>query len=253
MILDCHTHPLGHEGGKYTLEKLKPFIEEGIVKGLKGIGLTDHEWYSKEIDFKVVEKLQEQYPEFKILLGIEFDYVPGREKEILNILRQKPYDYAIGSVHEIDNWPFDYPVHKYRYEEKEINFIYKRYFALMEEMVSTGLFQLVGHLDLIKIFGYRYQGDLSAVVEPLLRKIKAQGMAVELNTNGYYKPVKEFYPSQDILKGCLHHQIPICLSSDAHEANQVGRDFDIGETILRKLDLQELAHFQKKKIVISDF
>lgn len=253
MVFDCHTHPLGHEGGKYTLEKLKPFVERGITEGLFGIGFTDHEWYEEEINYKVVESLQKNYPDFKILLGIEFDYVPGREKEIESILSKNPYDYSIGSVHEIDGWPFDYPTYKYQYENKEINYIYERYLALLEEAVSTGLFQLVGHLDLIKIFGYRYQGDLSTLAEPLLRKIKTQGMAVELNTNGLYKPVKEFYPSREILKDCLHNQIPVSLSSDAHEADQVGRDFSMGKELLKSLGYKKLAHFHEKKIVLTDF
>ncbi len=253
MFVDCHTHPLGHEGGKYSIEKLRPFVEQGLAQGLKGIGFTDHEWYRDSLDIKAVEELQKEYPELIILMGIEVDYVPGREKEISTFLSEKPYDYAIGSVHNIDDWPFDHPLHKHKYEEININFLYERYFALMEEMVCSGLFQIVGHLDLVKIFGYRYHGDLLTLVEPLLQKVKDKSMAIELNTNGRYKPIKEFYPSVEILSSCIRYQIPLCLSSDAHEAKQVGRDFDLGKKLLKDLGCRQAVHFFRNKMVFTDF
>lgn len=253
MFVDCHTHPLGHEGGKYSMKKLRPFVESGLAKGLKGIGFTDHEWYKDSFDFKVIEELRREYPEFIILTGIEIDYTPDREKEISAILSEKPYDYAIGSVHDMDSWPFDHPQHQHKYETMDINYLYERYFALVEMMVSSGLFQLVGHLDLVKIFGYRYQGDLPALIEPLLQKVKDKGMVIELNTNGLYKPVKEIYPSVELLNSCVAHQIPLCLSSDAHQANQVGRDFDLGKKILTDLGCRRVTHFSQRKMIFTVF
>lgn len=252
MLIDCHTHPLGHTGGTYTLDKLRPFVEQAIAKGLKGLTFTDHEWYKDDIDLEVVGKLQEEYPECKILLGLEIDYAPGREEEIRKIIAEKPYDYVIGSVHHIAGWAFDHPDYLDVYQKWKINNLYEQYFNTLAQAVESGLFQLVGHLDLIKVFGYSYSGDLLPVVRPVLEKIKTQGMAVELNTNGIYKPVREIYPSQAILKQCLALDIPVVLSSDAHTAEQVGRDFALALQILKKIGYQTTAWIEKKTIYFSD-
>lgn len=253
MIYDCHTHPLGHEGGRYTVDRLKPFVEQGIAQGLGGIGFTDHEWYVNDIDPEIVHELQKQYPDFKLLLGLEVDYAPDREEELRRIIEEKPYDYIIGSVHDLGSWPFDHPDYQGEYEKWDNNVLYESYFALLDQAVSSGLFQLVGHLDLIKVFGYRYKGDILALAKPVLVKIKKQGMAIELNTNGLNKPVQEMYPEVSILKEAFALRIPVALSSDAHEEWQVGRDFAQARQLLREIGYRQLAHFKEKAIVLGKF
>ncbi|HHW06629.1 MAG TPA: histidinol-phosphatase HisJ family protein [Clostridia bacterium] len=248
-MIDCHTHPLAHTGGKYTLDRLRPFVAEAVRKGLKGLAFTDHEWYKDEIDPGAVEELRQEYPQVKILLGLEIDYEPGREEEIRRIIEAKPYDYVIGSVHDIGGWPFDHPDYLSGYRQWKINSLYEKYFATLAQAVDSGLFQLVGHLDLIKVFGYFYQGDLLPVVKPVLEKIRQQGMAVELNTNGFYKPVREMYPSPSILRQCLALDIPVVLSSDAHAAHEVGRDFARGRRILQEIGYQKISWIEGRKIL----
>lgn len=249
MIYDCHTHPLGHIGGKYTSEKLRPYVEQGIARGLAGLGFTDHEWYRGDIDPKVIYALQQEYPRFQVLLGLEVDYAPGREEELRSILAEKPYDYVIGSVHDLGRWAFDHPDYQGEYRNWDNNTLYEKYFKLLEQAVETGLFQLVGHLDLIKVFGCRYRGDLLALAEPLLQKIKTQGMAVELNTNGLHKPIKEMYPHPSILSRCFALGIPVALSSDAHESKQVARDFGAATRLIKKIGYRQTAHFEAGVLV----
>jgi len=251
-VIDSHTHPLAHRGGEYAPERLRPFVEEAVAKGLQGLAFTDHEWYKDDIDAGTVEQLRQEYPGVKILLGIEIDYEPGREEEIRRILAAKPYDYAIGSVHDLGGWPFDHPDYRSEYRKWDVNRLYERYFATLAQAVESGLFQLVGHLDLIKIFGYFYQGDVRSLVRPVLEKIKSQGMAVELNTNGLYKPVREVYPSREILAECLALDIPVVLSSDAHAAWEVGRDFGLALRVLKGVGYRQISWIEGKKIFSRD-
>ncbi|NLL19850.1 MAG: histidinol-phosphatase HisJ family protein [Clostridia bacterium] len=252
-MYDCHTHPLGHEGGDYTIERLRPFVERGMAAGLKGLAFTDHEWYHRQIDAEVVERLREEYPSFKVLLGLEVDYKPGREEELREIIAEKPYDFVIGSVHHLGSWEFDHPDYRDKYNRWDINALFEEYFTVVAQAVETGLFQQVGHFDLIKVFGYRYQGELLEVVEPVLQKIKEQGMVVEVNTNGLNKPVQEAYPTREIIQRCLALDIPLTLSSDAHEPRQVGQYFNKIRPLLRSMGCRQLAHFEQKKMVIEDF
>jgi len=251
-VIDSHTHPLGHTGGKYTLDRLRPFVEEAVAKGSPGLAFTDHEWYQDDVDPGVVAELRQEYPGVKILLGLEIDYEPGREEEIGRIIAAKPYDYVIGSVHDLGGWPFDHPDYRGEYRKWKVNDLYERYFATLAQAVDSGLFQLVGHLDLIKIFGYFYQGDLLPVVRPVLEKIKEQGMAVELNTNGLYKPVREVYPSREILAQCFAMGIPVVLSSDAHAPREVGRDFALGRRILQGIGYRKISWIEGRKIFSRD-
>lgn len=253
MVYDCHTHPLAHEGGNYTLDRLRPFVEQGLAAGLKGLAFTDHEWYYRQIDVETVTKLREEYPAFKILLGLEVDYRPGREEELEGMIAEKPYDFVIGSVHHLDGWEFDHPDYRDGYSRWDTNELFKEYFAVLGQAVDSGLFQQVGHLDLIKVFGYRYQGNILEVVEPLLQKIKEQGMTVEINTNGLNKPVREVYPAQEIIQRCLALDIPLTLSSDAHGPREVGQYFPKIGPWLRSMGCRQLAYFEQKKMVIEDF
>lgn len=250
-MIDCHTHPLGHEGGPYTKERLRSFIEQGIKAGLGGLGFTDHEWYIKEIDPEIVFALREEYPNFKLLLGLEVDYAPSRENDLAKIVQEKPYDYIIGSVHDIEGWGFDHPDYQEEYINWNINHLYEKYFELMTKAVETGLFHLVGHLDLIKVFGYRYEGELGPVVKPLLEAIKNKGMAVELNTNGLNKPIGEFYPQDEILQLCFQQQLPIALSSDAHSPQQIGQYFSQARSKLLGLGFKQIAYFSKGELAFE--
>lgn len=252
-VYDCHTHPLAHEGGAYTLDRLRPFVEQGLAAGLKGMAFTDHEWYYRQIDEETVLKLREEYPSFKILLGLEADYRPGREKELERIIAEKPYDFIIGSVHHLEDWEFDHPDYLEEYRRWDSGKLYRNYFRVVEQAVDSGLFQLVGHLDLIKVFGYRYQGDLLSLVEPVLQKIKEKGLVVEVNTNGLNKPVREVYPSETVIKRCLTLGIPLALSSDAHEPWQVGLYFDKTKQLLRSMGCTQLIYLEQKEIIAEEF
>jgi histidinol-phosphatase (PHP family) len=245
VVYDCHLHPLGHEGGFYQAERLRPFIEEALRKGLTGVGFTDHDWFVDHLDYRTVSLLQEEYQEIDLLFGLEVDYRPGREEKIREMISSQPFDYVIGSVHEIDGWPFDHPEAMEEYKNRDVKLLYKQYFSLLRQMVTSGLFQIVGHLDLIKVFGYRLPGGAVHLAEPVLREIKKYRMVVEINTNGLYKPVGEIYPAKDILIRCFQLGIPVTLSSDAHQAGAVGRDFPRARSLLKEIGYNSIAYFRQ--------
>lgn len=72
-------------------------------------------------------------------------------------------------------------------------------------------------------------------------------MAIELNTAGYRKPIGEAYPSEDILRKCFQAQIPICLGSDAHRPDEVGKNFKTALDLLKKVGYTRLTQFNKKR------
>ena len=117
-----------------------------------------------------------------------------------SLLESQPFDYVIGSVHHLDDWGFDDPRQIDRYESVDIDDMWVEYFELVGEAAESGLFTIMGHLDLVKKFGYRASRSLEVELDRLLERIARAGVAVEINTAGLHKPVKEAYPSPEILR-----------------------------------------------------
>ncbi|MGF7185110.1 histidinol-phosphatase (PHP family) [Desulfitispora alkaliphila] len=251
MIVDYHVHGLAHGEFKHTLEDIKPFVETAIKRGVGELGFTEHDRFFNEIDFDLYETLREMFPQVKIRMGLEVDFRNGSEQEILKQMEKYNFDYIIGSVHEINRWPFDNADFMDEYHKWEEEKLYESYFQIISDMAATGQFQVVGHLDLIKVFGYRSRKDVLEYVEPVLKVIKKSNMAVEINTNGWHKPVKEVYPEEKILRACFSHGIPITTSSDAHRPEQVGRDIDKAIQIAKSIGYKEVATFSNKEMIMQ--
>ena len=173
----------------------------------------------EEMDFLATEigRLRQTYgAEMPILFGGEADYLPGSEREVEGLASAYPFDFLIGSVHFIGDWAFDHPGDTARYADWDLLDLYARYFALVREAVRTRLFDIVGHIDLIKKFGYRPQGDWSAILAETCAAVREHDLCVEIDTAGFDKPVKEQYASEPFIRECFRLGIPIAFGSDAH-------------------------------------
>jgi histidinol-phosphatase (PHP family) len=257
FLVDYHIHPYSHgeENIKkmYSEELLKSFILEARKREINEIGFSDHDELIEDIDWKMMKEIKEEYG--KIKLGIEFDFSPDktRLKWIKNNLKKLPLDYSIGSVHFIEDWAFDHPDYIEEYQKYNIDELYCTYFDLLKEAVSTGLFQVVGHLDLIKIFGFKpKQVKVVDLVTPVLKEVKKRGMVIEINTNGLNKPVKEIYPSINILKMAYKLDIPVTLGSDAHEPQRTGENIKMAARIITDIGYSKIAVFNNKEISLKE-
>ena len=231
---DYHTHSVrcGHARGTPA-----EYVAAARAAGLLAIGVADHlpllpqhdpelSMEACELDDYVAEvrELKARYPGF-VLLGIEADYRPGTVDDVRALLESQPFDYVIGSVHHLDDWGFDDPRQTDRYDSVDIDDMWVDYFEMVGQAAESGLFTIMGHLDLVKKFGYRASRSLEVELDRLLGRISRAGVAVEINTAGLHKPVKEAYPSPEILRKLQEAGIPITFGSDAHHPEEVGRDF----------------------------
>jgi histidinol-phosphatase (PHP family) len=156
-------------------------------------------------------------------------------------------DYLIGSVHFLDNWGFDNPEFIKEWDKRDVDDIYKEYFSYIKELAESKLFQIVGHIDLVKVFGHKPKTPIKDIAKEAVKAIKKAGMAVEINTAGLRKPVKELYPSDELLEMILQEGIDLTLSSDAHSPQQVGFGYDTVMEKLKKLGVKKLVYFEKKE------
>lgn len=186
----------------------------------------------------------------QIALGTEADFLPGHEKETAAKLKKNGFDFAIGSVHFIGNWNFDYTEETFqegRRNAGDEDEPYRQYYGLVKMMVKSGIFQIAGHLDLIKKFGYAPKKSSPDTICEILDMAKKKGMAVEVNTAGIDKKTGEIYPSEEILRMCFERDIDITVGSDAHSPTEIGRHFGKAEELLRRTGYTSITTFTKGK------
>lgn len=256
-MIDYHIHT---KLCKHAEGEIHSYVEQAIKLGLSEIAFTDHiplpenfdiahRMSYKELDIyaRLVEQMRSQYPEITILFGIEADYYQGFEDFTQKILNAYDFDIVIMSIHFLKHWPGDNWVFNYNFPKKEIVDIYKDYTNTLIEGIKTGLFDVVGHIDIIKATGESFIKSIPNNVEGLLSSILTQNMAMEINTSGFRKSAKESYPGFDWLKMIIKNQVPLTVGSDAHLPEQVGFNFNNVYRRLQSEGIQTLSCYKNRK------
>lgn len=224
LLVDYHVHALGHGEGRLSLAHLEDFVAKARQNGLEELGLAEHDEFVGLLDPVFFARVREEFAPLTLRLGLEVSWRPEREEEIRAMAARLPFDYLIGSVHDLAGWPFDHPDFVDGYAAWDVDELYRRYFGAVARAAASRLFDVIGHLDLIKVFGYRSRRPVLELAGEALAAIKEAGVAVEVNTAGLFKPAGEIYPARELLEACFARGIPITFGSDAHRAEEVGRE-----------------------------
>lgn len=246
---------------------MERYVERAIEAGVEELGFSDHlfmywleagqrdpelgmaEW---EHDFYIedVERCRARYrSDITIRLSTEADFIPGHERRLESILRSYDWDYVIGSVHFIDGWGFDDSRYISQFSKWSIDQLYARYFDLVGASAETGLFDTIGHSDLVKKFGHRPATDQSANYAMLAKRIAGAGLCVEVNTGGLRKPVGEIYPHVDLLRAFQMAGVPVTFGSDAHAPGEVAADFSAACELMRTSGYTHFVRYQRRRRV----
>jgi len=250
---DYHIHSTFSDGRAAP----EDYVEAAISLKLNEIGFSEHLTLSAEpqkwsmdpdrlweyIDY--IKTLKKRYPEITVRTGIELDYFPRKEKELLKICDSYPFDYIIGSVHYLGDQTVD--LGPEFYIGKDINLIYENYFNLVCEAAASGLFDIIGHPDLVRIHRFRPETDISHLYEMMADSLARHDVAFELNTNGRNKPLGDFYPDKEYLHLFANKGVKVCVNSDAHFPNRVGQFFDEAYELLRINGFLSMAAFAKRE------
>lgn len=264
MLIDYHIHSTFSRDSSMTLREV---CERACQLGIKEIAVTEHmdfdprdysygyfdyEAYSKEIELE-----QEKYAGRLIIKkGVEVDYQQRNEKKIGKWLESHSFDYVLGSVHYVidTNLSEIEPVRRLFSQHSRME-IYKEYFKEVQAAVLSGMFNAIGHMDLVKRQGSVYMGPLlledikEEVIEVLEAMIKT-GVVPEVNTSGWRQPPREPFPGPDTLK--LYHDLGgefVTIGSDSHQLRQLGFNLDEARELLRGIGFQSLATFDKGRLV----
>lgn len=252
LFSDYHTHPQGHRVQPYTEALLEPWATSARRLGLKDIAFTDHDRYHAGIDFDEVDRLREKNPDLRFRVGIELDNDPvhsaiGRKWIEKNWAK---LDFVLGSVHFLDraDQMFDsVPDGAVQFEGRNIDAVYADYFRRVRDIADTGLVDCLAHLDLIKIHGHRSTAEVTSLINETLEFIRARGLAIELSTAGWRKPVNELYPGDPIIKLAMAKEIPFTTASDAHSHVQLGENFPRLSHKIADLGIHQIWIFEKHR------
>ena len=252
MLIDYHIHTAISGDAKGELTE---YIRIARDRGLTEIGVSDH-YHPEQPKYSMSHGIDEYVKEvqqlkkktdFPLKLGIEVDFIPSLQKKIEKALKPNPFDYVIGSVHFINNWGFDNPKHISEYQKWNITQLYKKYFSLVQQCAKSRLFNIIGHPDLIKKFGYKPKTNITDVYLTTIEAIKDSNACVEVNTSGLRAPCREIYPNKQFLKMCFNNEAPITLGSDAHTPEDVGKNFDQALKLIKEVGYQNIARFTHRK------
>lgn len=229
MHIDYHTH---HERCGHAVGKLEEYVQRGIALGLQQLGLSDHlplihvnpETYYPEMAMPLAElpryveeclNLKERYRgKIELRVGLEADYIEGYEEQIRELLSPYPWDYLIGSVHFLGEWDITDHRQTHGWEGKDVMEVYRRYYDAVRKSALSGLYDIIGHMDVIKRFGYGPQtpegkAEVRELELDALRAIASSGIAMELNASGLSKPCAEMFPAEHVLQQALALSIPL--------------------------------------------
>ena len=261
MRVDLHNHTTLCNHATGTAEE---YIDRAIELNIDVYGFSEHapmknfeDGYRLTLDKKEfyennILSLKEKYKnDIDILLGYEVDFIKG--DYLLDSIKNSKADYLIGSVHYLNGWGFDNPEFIKEYERRDIDKIWEEYFEAVENMAKNGSFDIVGHLDLIKVFKFLPKKDIKSIALNSLKAIKKSGMAIEINQAGFRKPIKEQYPSIPLLELSYELDIPITFGSDAHSLEQVGFKYDDVTKIAKDIGYTKCTYFRNREKIIVDF
>jgi len=254
-----HTHLCKHAIGTPA-----EYLAKAVERGLSEVCFTDHIPDPSGYDAKC-RMAVDQMPTYRqivadaaaesripVYLGIEADYFEGCEKFLTDWLPRQDFDLVLGSIHYIDTWAFDNPEQLPVWKKADVAGTWQKYFVLLERLAATRLFDVISHLDLPKKFGHRISDEaIREMAIPALDRIAEVGMAVELNTSGLLKTVREIYPSLLILEMLHERGIPICFGSDAHAPPNVGYAFEDALALARQAGYSEYVRFRKRQPLVT--
>lgn len=186
-------------------------------------------------------------------LGIEADFIPGAEDRMANLLEAHDFDYVVGSVHFLSDHALDMDDYSVWSTGRSPEEIWSGYFRALGEAARSGLFDILAHPDLVKVWGSNRrdrplpEGDLRRYYELALDGIAESGVAIEVSTAGLRKHAQEIYPAPAFLRMCSEAGAPIALSSDAHRPEDVGADYDQAFELLSSAGVQELSVFEHRR------
>jgi histidinol-phosphatase (PHP family) len=228
-------------------------VAEHIHRFTQSLDVWDHPWWRKWAADDVDAYCEFVREETDLRLGIEADFVAGREDRLARFLDARDWDYVVGSVHFVRDAAVDMEGPDWQHvwgRGDRSDKVWERYFETLAEAARSGLYDIMAHPDLVKIWGAARpapERDPRHYYEPAVEAMLEAGVAMEMSTAGLRKPVGELYPGTALLEMAVDAGLPIALSSDAHVPDQLGYRYDDAVAALTAAGVTEICVFERRQ------
>ena len=263
---DMHTHSVfSHDGGKDS--GIDALCMRAIELGLSDLAITDHcdvngeaekiyASYDSDGAWQAMCAAKEKYRgSLNLILGIELGQ-PEQYPEVAEaFLRRHPYEFIIGSVHNLDRVP-DFCMMNFEYIPDALaSQLFVRTLDEMNALIDFPITTLA-HLTYQtrymamagKSFDFAPHRDKTAA---LLKKLISRGIALEVNVSTVWRGLGFTMPQAEII--ALYRDLGgslITIGSDAHSPVNLGRGIDEGLELLRSLGFDRVMTTKGNFILI---
>lgn len=281
-MLDYHLHlwPHSQSDAQTTVEQVAAYCERAAARGITEIAVTEHlfrftqakdrlggfwedlpgdalrpgmaaYWdHHARVDLddyvEVVEAVKDAG--LPVVLGLEVDYYQDRMADVADLLDGYPFDVLLGSVHWLGTWRFDVlsdPQVLAEWDHREIDHVWDEYTRAMEELADSGVCDVLAHPDLVKIAG-RVPAVPDEFYDRITEAAVRSGMAAEVSSAGWRKPVGEEYPAPPLLARFVAQGVPLTTASDAHTLPDVAERADDLRGLLTAAGVDTLRGFRRR-------
>jgi histidinol-phosphatase (PHP family) len=271
VLTDYHLHLRPDEPDTpperyFTAENVERYREAAAAAGVEELGVAEHVYRFRQAlelwrhpfwEEQALDDL-DAYCEFVLAaglkLGVECDFVPGAEDRTASLLEARDFDYVVGSVHFLGEAAVDHEGWDVWEGRGDADEVWRRYFEALAECARSGLFDILAHPDLVKVWGRARplpDRDPRHFYEPAVEAIAESGIAVEVSTAGLRKPVGDLYPSRGFAEMCVEAGAPFALSSDAHLPEQVGFGYERALEFLGELGVGKVCVFERRRRTLT--
>ena len=273
MLTDYHVHLRPDEEDTtaaryFTAANAERYRETAAERGIEELGVAEHvhrfsqaldvwehPWYQHWAVDDLDEYVRFVREDTDLRLGIEADFLPGREDRLANLLDGRPWDYVVGSLHFLRDEAVD--VHGAEgweawdiWRSRDPERVWRSYFETLGELARCGLFDIMAHPDLVKVWGGRCRGPTvirGASTSSPWTGSPNRTWPSRCPRPGWRKPVGEIYPDRAFLEMCLDAGRPVALSSDAHVPDHLGYEYERAVEWLADAGVTELAVFEQRE------
>jgi histidinol-phosphatase (PHP family) len=268
VLTDYHVHlrvddpPNTPAETSFTAANAERYREAASERGIEELGVAEHVYrFEQALDVwnhplwvqsakdDVDEYIRFVREETDLRLGIEADFIPGREDRMRALLDGRDWDYVVGSIHFLSDGALDHDGFDVWNSGRSPDHVWRTYFDWLGELATTGMYDILAHPDLVKHWGRERpwpEKDLRFYYDIAMERIAASGIAIEVSTAGLRKPVGEIYPDRAFLEMVIDAGNPIALSSDAHTPEQLGFEYDRALALLADAGVKELCVFDHR-------
>ena len=210
MLTDYHVHlrpdDLDRAAGEYfTSANVDRYRAAASEAGIAELGVSEHVYRFQQALTIWDHAFWRQYAiddvdtycsfvreETDLRLGLEVDFIPGREDRTQNLIDRLDLDYVVGSVHFLGDLAVDDDDYDIWQSGRSPEDVWRRYFETLAQAALSGLFDILAHPDLVKVWGGSRPlpgGDLRRYYEPAIEAIATRrglGDLLALGTTGAY-------------------------------------------------------------------